>query len=464
MSNNEVSEKAIVHLKKHITGDIIHPESNDYDRSRKVWNGLFDRRPSAIVNCRNSEDVKSSVNFARTHDIPVSVRSGGHDYAGKSVCDGGIVIDMSNLKKIEINPDEKRARVEAGVLIGEFDKKAQEYGLASTGATVSTVGVSGFTLGGGSGYLSRKHGLSIDNLLSVKIITANGSEVTANENDNPDLFWAVRGGGGNFGVVTSFEFQLHPVGPEIMAGQVVYPFDQADAAIRFYHSWMANASDELTCYLFFLKIPPLEIFPVESHGRPALSFVVGHIGSVDRARREMKPLLEFGKPVLQAVQPMPYTSAQTLFDEGLAKGNRWYSKAHYIDSISDDLINVILSNTEHVPGPLSVVYFEPMGGAINRIDQDATAFPHRSAAYSIHILTGWSDSEIDESVISWGKEFHNELKPFSTGGVYVNLLGHDESERVKNAYGKNYPKLREIKGKWDPDNIFRQNHNIIPER
>lgn len=462
MSKIRMDDKKLLHLKNKITGDVIHPESNSYDKSREIWNGLFDRHPSVIVKCKNSEDVKSSINFARTHDIPVSVRSGGHDYAGKSVCEDGIVIDMSNLKKIEVNPDEKRAKVGAGVLIGEFDKKAQEYGLASTGATVSTVGISGFTLGGGSGYLARKHGLSVDNLLSVELVTSNGEEVTASENENPDLFWAVRGGGGNFGVATSFQFRLHPTGPEITAGQVVYPFDQADSAIRFYRSWMADASDELTCYLFFLKVPPLDIFPAEFHGKPAISFVIGHIGSVDQAGKEIKPLMEFGNPILQAVQPMPYTTAQTMFDEGLSKGNRWYSKAHYFESITDDLIAVILKNMESVPGPLSVVYLEPMGGAINRPEQYATAFPHRSAAYSLHILTGWSDAEKDEPVISWSREFHNELEPFSNGGVYVNLLGHDESERIKSAYGKNYKKLREIKRKWDPDNFFRQNHNITP--
>jgi len=462
MSKIGVSEEVIFHLKNQIKGNVILPENNDYDKSREIWNSLFDRHPSVIIKCRNSEDVKNSINFARTHDIPVSVKSGGHDYSGKSVCEDGIVIDLSELKKVEINQNEKRARVEAGVLIGEFDKKAQEYGLASTGATVSTVGLAGFTLGGGSGYLARKHGLSIDNLISVELVTSNGEEVTASEIENPDLFWAVRGGGGNFGIVTSFEFQLHSTGPEIMAGQVVYPLDQANEAIRFYHSWMTSAFDELTCYLFFLKVPPLDIFPVKYHGKPAISFVVGHIGSLEQARKEIKPLMEFGNPILQAVQPMPYTSAQTMFDEGLVKGNRWYSKAHYLDTISDDLIGVILSNTEDVPGPLSVVYLEPMGGAINRIDQNATAFPHRSAAYSIHILTGWSDANKDEAVISWSREFYNELKPFSTGGVYVNLLGQDEKERVKSAYGTNFQKLREIKRKWDPGNLFRQNHNIKP--
>ena len=462
MSKTGFGEKELIHLKNKIEGDVIDPGSSDYDKSREIWNGLFDRHPSVIVKCRNSNDVKNCINFARVRNIPLSVRSGGHDYAGKSVCEGGIVIDLSELKKIEIFPDEKCARVGAGVLIGEFDKKAQEYGLASTGATVSTVGISGFTLGGGSGYLARKHGLSVDNLLSAELITARGEEVTTNKNENPDLFWAIRGGGGNFGIITSFKFQLHPAGPEIMAGQVVYPFDQADAAIRFYHTWMANASDELTCYLFFLKVPPLDIFPAETHGKPALSFVVGHIGSADQARKEMKPLLEFGNPILEAVQSMPYTSAQTMFDEGLAKGNRWYSKAHYLESVTDDLIDVILKNTKTLPGSLSVVYLEPMGGAINRIDQNATAFPHRSAAYSIHILAGWSDADKDKSVISWSKDFFHELKPFSTGGVYVNLLGQDEQKRVKNAYGNNYQKLREIKKKWDPDNIFRQNHNIEP--
>ncbi|MDZ7718226.1 MAG: FAD-binding oxidoreductase [Balneolaceae bacterium] len=462
MSSSKMDSSFFDTLAKDVSGPVILKGESNYEEFRKGWNGFFDKFPAAIVRCETEEDVVQSVEFVKKHDLPFSVRSGGHDYAGKSICDGGLVVDLSLMKSIEIDTAEEVAIVGPGVRWGEFDEAAQEHGLATTGATVSTVGIAGYTLGGGTGYLARKHGLALDNLLSARIVTASGEAVLANEHHNQDLFWAIRGGGGNFGIVTSFEFQLHETGPEIMAGQVVFPIKQAGDVLRFYREFMEDAPDELTCYAFFLNAPPIDAFPEKFHGKPVLSLVIGHTGDIKTATKELSPLLNFGDPMLNAVEPMPYTTAQKMFDEGMASGNRWYSKAHYMNEISDAAINTVLEHTEQIAGALSVAYFEPMGGKINRVEPELTAFPHRDAAYSLHIFAGWPESAPDEEPMNWVKEFHTAMSPYSSGGVYVNLMGQDEERRIPDAYGSNYERLKKIKKEWDPHNLFRSNQNIEP--
>ena len=372
----------------------------------------------------------------------------------------GLVIDLSRMNAIRIQPDEKIAHVEPGNNWQRFDKEAQKYGLVTTGGTVSAVGVAGYTLGGGTGYLARRFGLAVDNLLSAEVVTAECKRVTASDTENPGLFWAVRGGGGNFGIVTSFEFQLHPIPEQITAGQIVYSYKDADRVLRFYRRFMEDASDEITCYAFFLNVPPVDAFPQETHGKTALSLVLMHSGNTESAMKELKPLLELGNPILKAIQPMLYTEAQQMFDRDMAKGNRWYSKAHYLDALTDDAIDTILKFTSKIPGPFSVAYLDPMGGAINRHTPTETAFPHRNAKYGIHILPGWIDQNSDPKNMEWAQKFFHAMEPHSNGGVYVNLLGHDEDNRVKSAYGFNFNRLRQIKKKWDPNNIFSSNHNI----
>lgn len=449
-------------LGKELNGNITKQGDSGYHKLRIGWNGFFDKYPAAVARCKNSDDVARCIRFVKEHNLEFSVRSGGHDYAGKSICDGGLVIDLSGMNSIEIDPAEKAAIVGPGVRWGAFDEAAQKHGLATTGATVSNVGVAGYTLGGGTGYIARKYGLAMDNLLSARIITATGESILASEHHYEDLFWAIRGGSGNFGIVTSFEFSLHEVGPEITAGQVVFPFDQAGDVLRFYRDFMQDAPEEITCYAFFLNAPPIDAFPESYHGKPVLSLVMAHIGDSETAQAELAPLLNFGDPILNMVQPMPYTAAQTMFDEGMTSGNRWYSKAHYLDEISDVAIDTMLQHTKKLPGAFSVAYFEPMGGAINRIDPELTAFPHRDSAYTLHIFAGWTDTEADEEPMNWAKEFHIAMSPHASGGVYVNLMGQDEQNRIPDAYGSNFDRLKEIKKKWDPENLFRSNQNIEP--
>ena len=463
MNHPDMDHSELEHLQDQLKEPIIKPDDADYDQARGIWNGLFEKHPAAIVRCADAYEVVETLNFVRDQKLPFSVKSGGHDYAGKSVCDNGLVIDLSRMDSIRINPEQKTGAAGPGVTWREFDKKTQEYRLATTGATVSEVGIAGYTLGGGTGYLARKHGLALDNLIAAEVVTASGGLLRADEKENADLFWAIRGGGGNFGIVTSFEYRLHEVGPEIMAGQIVHAIDDAGDVLRFYRDFMKDAPDEMTCFAFFLNIPPVDAFPEQYHGKSAMSLVVGHAGSTESAGEDLQPLLHYGDPILTAVHPMPYTEAQRMFDAGMAKGNRWYSKAHFLDSLADGAIKTLLQFTRSIPGPFSVCYLEPLGGAVNRVDVPATAFPHRNAAYSFHIFPGWADPSSDDELMGWAKEFYDSMVPYSNGGVYVNLLGQDEQARTPKAYGENYSKLTRIKKKYDPDNLFSHNHNIKPD-
>lgn len=449
-------------LRDALNGTVLTASDHGYDEARTGWNTYFDKHPGAIARCSDVDDVIAAVNFAREHGVPVALRSGGHSYAGNSVLDGGLLIDLSEMNDVEVDPDARTARVGPAAKWRTFDEAAQKFGLATTGCTVSNVGVGGYALGGGTGYLARKYGICADNVLGLDVVTANGELVRASENENEDLFWALRGGSGNFGVVTSFEFQLHEVGPEVLAGQIVHPFDNAAEVLRFYRDFMADAPDELTCYAFILNVPPIEAFPEEYHGKPAVFLIIGYVGAIAEGEKVLQPLRDVGDPILTMVGPMPYTAMQQMFDEGMADGRRCYSQAHVLKEISDEAIETILRYTETLPGPFSSAYFEPFGGAINRVDPTATAFPHRDAAYEFHIFPGWLDPEQDDELIQWAQDFHAALAPHTSGGVYVNLLSQDEQERVPQAYGPNYERLTRIKKQWDPDNLFRMNHNIEP--
>lgn len=458
------NEKAIENLAQRLSGRIVRPTDEDYDTARQVWNALFDHRPTVIAYCRNDDDVAAAVRFGRESDMPLSIRSGGHDYAGNSVCDGGLVIDVSEIAHLEVDGRSKTARVGPGVRWRDLDVATQQDGLAAVGATVSTVGVAGFALGGGSGHLSRKHGLCIDNVRGVRLVTAEGKVLRANEKENQDLFWALRGGGGNFGVVTSIDLQLHEVGPEVIGGQVVHLFDDARKVLDFYRGFMIDAPDDIQCYAFIVNLPPLDVFPAELHGKPAISLVLSCTRSGEEGHELVRPLREFGEPLLDAVQPMPYTALQQMFDEGMPKGLRWYSKALYMPKVTDSAVDTLLDHTRELPGSFSAVYFDPGNGAMSRVDPPATAFPHRSGNFGLHIFPGWIDASDDERMIEWGRGLFRAMSSDGDGGVYVNLLGHDEKERVRQAYGNNYERLVELKKKWDPSNLFRHNHNIEPGR
>jgi FAD/FMN-containing dehydrogenase len=451
-------------LRERVRGRVLEPGQAGYDDARAVWNARIDRRPAAIVRCTSPGDVMAAVDFARERGLLLSVKSGGHDYAGNGVCDGGLTLDLSLMNTVHVQEASRRARVQPGATWAAFDREAQAAGLATTGGSVSTVGVAGFTLGGGSGHLARKFGLGLDNLVSAEVVTADGQLRHASEQENPDLFWALRGGGGNFGVVTSFEFRLHPFGPQMLCGQYVFPFEQAQQVFRSYRDFMASAPDEVTCYAFVLRIPPVEPFPPQWHGKVAVDLVASYAGPVAEGERAFQPLATFGTPILAGAQAMPYTAVQQMFDAGVAKGNRWYSRAHYLRALNDGVFDVVIRHTRELPGVFTMVYFEPLGGAVTRIAPEATAFPHRRAAAGIHIFPGWTDAQDDAPIMAWTREFHDALAPHADGGVYVNLLGDDEQPRVPAAYAGNYARLVELKKKWDPQNLFRVNHNIPPAK
>jgi FAD/FMN-containing dehydrogenase len=457
-----VDETALRQLRERFGDDLVTPLDSRYDAARAGWNGRFDRRPGAILRCRSAAQVAAAVEVARALDLLVAVRSGGHDYAGHSTCDGGLRIDLGAMKGIEVDADRRRAKVEPGVTWAELDRATGALGLATTGGTVSSVGVAGFTLGGGTGWLARSRGLALDNLLAAEVVLARGERVRASAEENEDLHWALRGGGGNFGIVTSFELRLHEIPERVLAGQVVHEHAAAREVLREYRDFMAEAPDELGCYAFFYRAPPVDPFPAALYGRTVVALVAAWTGEPAAAEQALAPLRRFGAPALDTVQPLPYVDLQRSFDAGMPKGLRWISRAHYLDALTDDAIEVVLRQTETLPGDFTIVYFDPMAGAIGRVAPTATAFPHRRAAYGLHIFPGWQEPADDERNIAWARAFHAEVTPHASGGVYVNMLGGDEPERIPAAYGANYARLRELKRRFDPENFFRSNHNLPP--
>ncbi len=451
-------------LRRQLEGPLLTAGDPGYDAARSTWNSRFDARPAAVAQCAGPGDVAACVRHAKQHDMLLCVKSSGHDYAGKSVIDGALVIDLSRMSGIRIDPARRRARVEPGVTWGVLDREAQEFGLATTGATVSTVSVSGYTLGGGTGHLMRNFGLGLDNLRSAEVVTADGRLLHASDRANPDLFWGIRGGGGNLGVVTSFEFALHELGPQVLSGQIFYPLDQAGDVLRFWRDFMAEAPDEIQAYAFFINLPPLDDFPAALKGQVVLDLVVTWSGAVGYGERALQPLRSFGRPALDTIAPLPYVTLQRSFDAGMPKGLRWHSRAHYFDSLSNDAIDTVLSHVDPLPGAFTAVYFEPQGGAVARVPSAATAFPHRDAAFALHIFPGWSHSADDSANAGWADGFHRAMEPHATGGVYVNLLARDEQERVPAAYGVNCDRLARVKAKYDPANLFRSNQNVPPAR
>lgn len=437
-----------------LRGRLILTDDPDYDDVRAIWNGMIDRLPAAIARCKGAADVRAAVNFARLNGLPFSVKAGGHGVSGKAICDDGLVIDVSSMNTVQVDPATQTAKVGPGATWGDFDREAQSFGLATTGGVDSRTGVAGLTLGGGIGYLARKHGLSIDNLLAVDVVTADGELRHASKTNNPDLFWALRGGGGNVGIVTSFEFKLHEVGPEVLVGQSFHSFDDARKALRFYREFTTDAPNELACYALVVHIPPVEPFPESTHGQIAVALVACYAGPLAEAEAAIDPLKAFGNPILSFVQPMPYTTLQSSFDAGTPDGERYYYKSQTLGSLSDEAIDTIVSQVEPLPGPFTMIGIEPMGGAISRVNPAATAYPHRDAAYNFSVWAGWSDSDNDDHIIAWTRNFHQAMVPHASGGAYANYLAVDDGDRLREAYGANYDRLLKIKKAWDPDRLF----------
>jgi len=450
-------------LRKQLKGALCLPGESGYDQARTIWNAMIDRRPAVIVRASNAADVMLAVSFAHEHSLLLAVRAGGHNIAGNAVCEGGLMLDLSLMKSVRIDPSKHTARVEPGVTLGELDRETQALGLATPLGINSTTGVSGLTLGGGFGWLSRKFGLTIDNLLSVDIVTADGQLRHASETENADLFWAVRGGGGNFGVVTLFEYRLHPVGPEVMAGLIVHPRAGAKQLIQKYRELANAASDELTCWVVLRKAPPLPFLPAEVHGTDIVVFAACHAGQLKKAEQELAPLRALGTPIADVIGPSPFAGWQQAFDPLLTPGSRNYWKSHDFTVLSDEVIDIMLEHSARMPTEECEIFIGQMGGATNRVSATATAYPHRDVTFIMNVHTRWSDPGEDKACITWARNLFDAVAPHATGGVYVNFMPEDEGTRVRaGAYGPNYDRLATIKAKYDPENLFRQNQNILP--
>jgi FAD/FMN-containing dehydrogenase len=451
MSNRAINSMALGDLRASLRGELILPDDDGYDSARRVWNGMIDHYPAMIIRCANRADVAHAVEFGHLQQLPVAVRGGGHSVCGQSVCDGGMVIDLSQMKGIRVDPLTCTARAEAGLTLGEFVRQTQPFGLVTTTGTVAGTGLAGLTLGGGLGWFMGKYGLTIDNLLAVDIVTADGQVKRASATEHPDLFWGVRGGGGNFGIVTAFEFQLHPVGP-VLAGKVVYPVSRAREVLRFYREYTSSVPDELTAYASLLTTPD---------GLPAIAINLCYCGSLAAGERLVEPVRKFGSPLVDLIRPKPYLKVVTSADAGAPDGRNYYEKANTLKHLSDGAIDTIADYGAACTSPFSLVQIQHVHGAASRVSPTATAFALREESYVISIVAAWDGGEAQRH-IAWARACWRALSPFASSGVYVNFLGNEGEERVRAAYGVNYERLVALKNKYDPTNFFSLNQNIRP--
>ena len=446
-----LGDSHVEQLKTSLRGNLLRPADSDYQGARQVFNAMIDRHPALIARCLGAADVIACVRFAAEHDLPLSIRGGGHSVAGNAVCDDGLVIDLSRMKTIRVDPSRRVARADPGLTLAEFDWETQAFGLATTLGTISMTGIAGLTLGGGLGWLMGKHGLACDNLRSVDIVTADGRLLTASADENADLFWAVRGGGGNFGVVTSFEYQLHPLGT-VLAGLVAYPMSQAPQVLRFFREFSAGCPDELGLMAAMLTLPD---------GNAIVGVAGCYSGNLAEGEKVLQPLRSFGSPVADHFQPMPYTQVQKLIDWWAEPGQLHYWKSSFMPTLSDAAVDVMTRFATHKPAPRSGLGIEYLHGAVRRVAPDATAFAHRSAPYNFLMLGSWSSPAQTENGMRWVREFWDAMGPSLEAGVYVNYLSAGEGDdRIRGAYGANYDRLLKIKQKYDPTNLFRINQNI----
>ena len=447
-----------------LRGDLLLPADPGYDAGRRIWNGAIDRRPACIARCTGGADVVAAVRFARERDLLVAVRSGGHGVGGLALCDGGLVIDLSPMKGIRVDPSARTARAEAGVLWGELDRETQLFGLATVGGIVTHTGIAGLTLGGGIGWLMRKYGATVDNLVSVDLVTADGELMTASEDSNQDLFWGVRGGGGNFGVVTSFEYRLHRVGPIVLAGPIFHALEDAPEVLRFYREFAAAAPDELTTIFNLRVAPPLPFLPQDVHGKPIVMVGACYAGPPEEGVDVVRPLKEFGSPIVDLLEPKPYLALQSMFDRSVPHGWHYYWKSLELPPLTDEAIDTLVEHCSALTSPRSYCIVFQLGGALSRVGQDVTAFSQREAAHNVNINTVWTEEDPEpERHIAWACHFFDAMQRHARGRVYVNFLGDEGTERVRAAYGDGvYERLTDLKRAYDPTNFFRLNQNIAP--
>ena len=447
-----------------IRGEVIAPGDPRYDQVRRVWNGMIDKYPAIVARCTGTADVVTAVKFARANKLPVAVRGGGHNVAGNAVNNGGLVIDLSLMKGISVDPVKRTARAQAGVNWGDLDRETQLFGLATTGGEVSMTGIAGYTLTGGMGMLHRKWGLACDNLLSAEVVTADGEVLQANVIEHPDLFWALRGGGGNFGIVTWFEFGLHPLGPEVYTAATIYAFEDAPVLLRGWRAFAAQAPDEVTSQALFWSMPPFPDLPSELHGNPVVILAGMYAGPAEEGERALEPLRTAGTSIVDLSGVATYVESQSGFDELFPDTQRYYWKSLYLSDLDDALIDRLVAMAATRPSPQTLVALRHLGGAIDKLPGDATAYGHRRAAYNLSLDATWDEAKDDDRMIEWTRQHWQDLKDRSGGGVYLNFagLGEENDELARAGYGGNYERLRAIKAKYDPTNVFRGNINIAP--
>ncbi len=460
MAVTKLSDAAIAELRRNVSGQIIAPESADYNEARAVYNAMHDRRPLLIVRAAGPEDVAAVVKFAGAAGLPLAIRGGGHSVPGFGTCDDGVVLDLGGLRRVSVDAERRLARAEGGATWGDFNGVTHAFGLATPGGVVSTTGVGGLTLGGGIGYLSRRFGLACDNLLSAQVVTADGELVACSEKSNEDLFWALRGGGGNFGVVTSFEFQLHPVA-EIVGGPTFFPLEAG--VLQGFWEFMGDAPEELGVLFGLTRAPAFPILPAEWHGKPVAAFLACWIGPAAEGEEVLRPLEQWGPVLGRSVGPMPYPVINTLFDELLPRGLRHYWKSHVVSDLSEEAVATHLAHAARVPTIESGCFFHPIDGACRRVAAAETAFAHRDARFVVGVYGSWRDAGADEDNIAWVRGYDAAVIPFSGEGAYVNFMSGDEKNGVNAGYQQNQSRLVEVKRRYDPGNLFRLNQNIAPK-
>ena len=447
-----IDSAAIEQFAKDFHGPVIQPGDAGYDKARRIWNASIDRHPGLIARCSGTADVVHAVKFARAHDLLVAVRGGGHNVGGRALCDDGIVIDLSAMKGVFVDPQARTARVQGGATLGDVDRETHVHGLAVPAGVISRTGIAGLTLGGGVGWLVRKHGLTVDNLLSAEVVTAEGAIVTADAESNPDLFWGLRGGGGNFGIVTSFLYRAHPVS-FVLGGLIIHARDKAGAVLRHYRDFMASAPEELTAYAGLITTPD---------GNPAAGLIVCWCGDLAAGERALKPLRSFGPPLLDAVQPMPFPSMQKLLDDAFPDGTYNYWKSTFVKELSDAAIDLIVAHADRALSPLTAVVVEFYAGAANRVGDADTAFAQRRAEYDVGIMAQWTDPSEAATHTAWARAFSDALQPHSSNAWLLNFVGEETPDTIRAAFGSNYARLAELKKKYDPTNFFSLNQNVKP--
>lgn len=460
----QISGAQVKALHSRLGGALLRPGDTGYDEARQVWNGMIDRRPALIARCETTGDVVAAIDFARTHQILLSVRGGGHNIAGLAVCDGGLMIDLSPMRRIEVDPTTRRVVVEPGATLGDVDRATEPFGLVVPGGIISTTGIAGLTLGGGFGWLTRKWGCTADLLRAVEIVTADGRVLRASSDEHPDLFWGLRGGGGNFGVVTRFEFEALPLGPTVVAGLVFHTMDRAPAVMRLFREFTKSSPDELTSLLVLRRAPAAPFLPPEVHGQPVVGIVVCYAGPVDEGLRAVEPIKQFGEPVVDSIKPKPFREHQSFLDGSQPHGLQYYWKSSYLPGMSDGLDQVLRAAADGFTSPKSSILVMHLGGAAQRVDPAATAAAHRDANYIAVIQAAWDDPSENDRHIRWARETEAAVAPSGTGGVYVNFMTADEvGDQTRVAHDpSNHARLVAVKTTYDPTNLFRQNRNIKP--